>query len=181
MEDDGALEPFERGDGVGVGVARVDDDGLLHLTREVELRIEQPLLRVARRVVPEVIEADLTYGDRLLAGEQLAEPAEVVLLSGFVWMNADDGVHVVVRVGERERLVGPDGQDAGDARRSCPRDRSVIEHVEVRVCVDHTVRPRRSSSSSTVSGGSLRKSGLGSCNVWPGASSLGAQLPTHER
>ena len=69
-----ASEPRER---VVVGGARVDHDRLAELARERELRLEQPLLRVVRRVVAEVVEAGLADGDRLRVGEQRAELVEV--------------------------------------------------------------------------------------------------------
>ena len=115
--------------------------------------------------------------------EQLAELVEPVRvgLVGVVGVDAEGGVDAVVLLGERERLVR-----AGDAGRD--RDHAVdaggagsledlgrLVGVEVRVRVDHA----RPSSSSTIDSSSFLKSGVGSRSFWPGASSLGCQLPVH--
>ena len=78
VQDDGAVEAGERRERVVVGRARVDDDGLAELGGELELRGEEPLLRVGRRVVAEPVEPGLPHRDRLRMREQLAQLGEVV-------------------------------------------------------------------------------------------------------
>ena len=60
---------------VVVGRARVDDDRLAQLARERELLLEEPLLRVVRRVVAVVVEARLPDRDDLRMPEQRAQLA----------------------------------------------------------------------------------------------------------
>ena len=59
MEDDRPAEVLEEACRVLVGRARVDDDRLAQLLRQLELSRERAELRVARRVVAEVVEPDL--------------------------------------------------------------------------------------------------------------------------
>ena len=186
MEDDAAVVARERVERVGVGGARVDHDRLLEFRRDREHLLEQAELRVARRVVAEPVEAGLADRDRLRMAEQLAHLGDVGVgrPAGLVRVNAEDGEDAVVRVGELEGAAAAGGRraDSEDAVDACFGGAGddgcgiVVERVEVGVRVDH--RPSRASSSSTVSGGSLRKSGRGSCSVWPGGSSLGVQEPT---
>src|SRR3954453_7842118 len=166
VEHDGAVEGLERRLRVGVRGTGVDDDGLAELARELELAGEEPLLRVVRRVLAEVVEADLADPDGFRALRECTDLVEVVLLARLVRVDADDGVDAVVLRRELDGLGRPDREDPGDAGRGRPRDGALVDQVEGRVRVDH--RPRRSSSSCTVSGGSLRKSGFGSCSFWPG-------------
>src|SRR5437764_5240350 len=87
----------------------------LQLAREVELCGEQPLLRVVRRVVAEVVEPDLPDRDRLRALQQRADLLEVVLLARLMRVDADDRVDAVVRLGELDCVTGADRQDPRDA------------------------------------------------------------------
>ena len=106
----------ERGERVVVGGARVDDDGLPELGRELELLREEPLLRVARRVVAEPVEARLADRDRLRMREELAQRVDVVLgrVARLVRMETEDREDAVVRLGERAGC-------AGSPRRRCRR------------------------------------------------------------
>ena len=71
MHDDGAVEAGEDVGRIRVRVASVDDDRLAELRREVELRLEQLPLSVARAAVTEVVEPGLPHGDRLVVLEQV--------------------------------------------------------------------------------------------------------------
>ena len=93
-------------------------------------------------------------------------------------MDAHDREDAVVLRRELDGVGRSDRQDPRDTGGARTLDGALVEHVEVRVRVDH--RPRRSSSSCTVSGGSLRKRGFGSCSFWPGRSLLGAHEPAHD-
>ena len=93
---------------VVVGGARVDHDGLTELARERELRVEQPRLRVVRRVVAEVVEPGLADCDRLGMREQLAQLVEVAGLGRLVRMHAEAGVDaVLLRRRARASLARP--------------------------------------------------------------------------
>ena len=71
VQHDRPVEPLpEDGDGVLVRRAVVDHDGQLRLLREAELVDEQLRLRVARRVVAVVVEADLAEPDDLRVAEE---------------------------------------------------------------------------------------------------------------
>ena len=63
---------------VVVGGAGVDDDRLAGARRERELPVEEPLLRVVRRVVAEVVEPGLAHRDRLRMREQRPHLAHAV-------------------------------------------------------------------------------------------------------
>ena len=179
MQDDRALVPVERGERVVIGGARVDDDGLVELARELELRGEDTALRVARRVVAIPVEPGFSDGDRLRMRLQAPHLVEIAL-RGLVGMDADDREHVVEALGERDRLRHANGEDARHAclARACDDIRGIfVERVEMRVRVDHSM-PSLASSWAAVSGGSLRKSGVGSRRGRPDSSVLGAHVPT---
>ena len=70
----------------------MDHDRLAELVGERELPVEQPALRVVRRVVAEVVEAGLADRDRPVVREQLAqlvEAARVVVAAGLVRVDAE--------------------------------------------------------------------------------------------
>src|SRR5689334_1875457 len=105
-----------------VGSARVDHDRLARLSCEVELRLEEPALRIARRVVPEEVEPGLADGDRLRVVEQRTQLADALGLdpAGLVRVDAERRVDALVAFGEhkgrlRLRERGRDGDDAFDA------------------------------------------------------------------
>ena len=81
--------------------------GFAELGRELELRLEQAPLVVARGVLAEVVEAGLADRDGALVCEQLAQLVEAVGvgLVRVVRMDAEARVDAVVLLGERERLV----------------------------------------------------------------------------
>ena len=94
---------LEDGERVAVGVAVVDADGHVQLTREVELADEDAALEFApfRILFPVIVEADLADGDDLWHVRPARE--DVVLarghLKGFLRMDADAGVETVVGLG----------------------------------------------------------------------------------
>jgi len=171
VQDDRALEAGERSERVVVRGARVDDNGFPQLGGETELGLEHIPLRLGRCVIAVPVEADLPHRHDLSMPLEAADLVDIAR-RGFMRMNADDGVDVVEPVGEVDRLRGTDGEDAAHARRARACDdlgRILAERVEMRVCVDHDgSMPSRASSSAAVSGGSLRKSGVGSRSVRPG-------------
>ena len=108
MQDDRAREPGERGARVVVGRARVDHDRLAELGCQLELRREDPVLRLGRRVVAEPVEPDLPDGDRLrvaLEAAQLVDGGCVDAL-GLVRVDAEDRVDAR-RAPRRARARGP--------------------------------------------------------------------------
>ena len=185
-------KPAQHVGGVGFGVARVDDDRLAELGRELELRLEELPLAIARRPVAEVVEPGLPHGDRLLVLEQLAELVDPACLgiAGLVRVDPEGGEHLLVELGELERgprrldprADGDDPVDAGRARAADQRRRAVRARIEVRVGVDHSSAARfcirSSSAGTTTSGSSFLKSGFGFWSSCPAGSSLGDQLPT---
>ena len=183
VEHDGAVGAEQRGEGVVVGVARVDHDRLAELGRDLELGFEEAALVVVRRVLAEVVEAGLADRDGARVREQVAQLVEPVRvgLVGVVRVDAESGVDAVVLLGKRERLVAArdarrDGDHAVDADGARPlEDLGCVVGIEMRVSVDHA----RPSSSSTTDASSFLKSGTGSRSFWPGGSSLGCQRPIH--
>jgi hypothetical protein len=63
---------LEQRQGVGRGLARVDDDGLSQVASEPNEPREDLALRVTGRVIVVIIEADLTHGSHLGSARQLA-------------------------------------------------------------------------------------------------------------
>ena len=176
MHDDSAVEPGEDVGRVGVRVACMDDDGLAELGRELELRLEEAALPVARRAVAEVIEARLPHCHRSIVLGEVAQLVDAVRLrvAGLMRVDAERGEHLLVAVGQLERRsarvdAGAHGHDLLDADRACPADqrrRPVRTRVEVCVGVDHSgaaarASIRASSSGTTTSGSSFLNSGLG--------------------
>ena len=176
MHDDRAVEPGEHGGGVGVRVACMDDDGLAELGRELELRLEEAALPVARRAVAEVIEARLPHCDHSIVLGEVAQLADAIRLrvAGLVRVDAESGEHLLVELGQLERRsarvdAGAHGHDLLDADRACSPDqrrRPVRTRVEVCVGVDHSdvaarASIRASSSATTTSGSSFLNSGRG--------------------
>ena len=141
-------------------------------------------LRFARRMVAVIVEPDLADGDDLRMSGEALEDVEIELARRFMRMKAHHGVHAVVLLGDLERArprlrVRPDREDPRHTGSRRARDHAarIIECVEVRVGVDHAVS--RCSSSSTIPGSSLRKSGSGSFSFWPAERRLGSQTPIH--
>jgi len=172
---------------VGVGGSCVDHDRLSDVVCECELRLEQPLLRVVRGVVAEVVEAGLADRNRARVLQELAQLVEVGRRTGLVRMDPEGRVDALVRLGELERpaTAGDGGGDVDDARDAGAS--GALEYLggvvaEVRVGVDHAASALRirSSSSSTTESSSFRKSCRGSTNGWPGRRTLGSQLPVHD-
>jgi hypothetical protein len=83
-----------------LGLARVDDDGAAHVTREPDLAPEDLLLHVARRVVVVVVEAHLA--DRRDASREVAQLRLVRagVPRRLVRVDADRGPRRVERLGE---------------------------------------------------------------------------------
>lgn len=124
----------------------MDDRRLAGIGGDGEETVEKAALRVARRVVAEVVEAGLPHADRTRMGEERAHLAHVVVVdrAGLVRMDAEDRRDPGVPLGKLERATAAgdgraDGEDAADARVVCARDCrvGVVERVEVRVGVDH--------------------------------------------
>ena len=192
MQDDGArrcaASTVER---VVVGGARVDDDGLAGLARERELLLEERALRVARRVVAEVVEPRLADRDGLRVLEQRAQLVDVDArrLAGLVRVDperrrtrprARSAIASAARAPRRSSRPRPRASTPAARARSST---SAASSLEVRVRVDHSVDGvgHAASSSSTTESSSLRKSGLGSRSGWPGGSSLGCPAPDPAR
>ena len=186
-------KPAEHVGSVGLRVARVDDDRLAELGRDLELSLEELPLAITGRPVAEIVEPGLPHRDRLLVLEQLAEVLDPACLgiARLVRVDPEHGEHLLVELGELERgprrldsrADGDDPVDPGRARAPDERRRPVRARVEVRVGVDHSSAARffmrSSSSGTTTSGSSFLKSGLGFFSSWPAGSSLGDQLPIH--
>ena len=135
---------------VVVGRARVDDDRLAGLACELELRVEQLLLRRVRRVVAEVVEAGLADGDRArdARAARAARRAQVERRArGLVRVDAEARVDAVARLGARERAprarrcVVATSIDAGRRRRS--RARSSTSAASSPRCAWVSITPRR--------------------------------------
>ena len=191
VQNDRAVEAFESGGGLLVGVARVDDDRLAEVSRELELPGEEIALPVARRVVAVEVEPGLADGDRTRVAEQLAELVEpgCVVIRGLVRVDAEGGPDSVVSPGEVERRAArvepradrDDALHAGLAGPPQDQIRRIRARVEVRVGVDHWAASILASSSATTrSGSSFLKSGTGSPTGCPGRIRLGAHSPTHD-
>src|SRR5204862_737016 len=119
------------------------DDRHAELGGEGELALEQHALRLARRVVAEVVEAGLADRDRTVVAEQAPQLAEICGRARFVWMDAEAGIDPFVSGRQRERF-GRLGHGGGDDDHSVDtRAARTIEHrrglggIEVRVGVDH--------------------------------------------
>ena len=196
MHDDRAVEAGEDVGRVGVRVARVDDDGLAELGRELELRLEEAALPVARRVVAEVVEAGLPDCDRSVVLEQ----ARAARRRATPRRRRPDAGRCRARRtpprgGRRARAplgtsrcpvptVTIRSTPAARARRISADGRSA--HASRCAWVSITPAARRPAPASgraprrrRCSGSSFLNSGLGFGSAWPGASSLGAQLPIH--
>ena len=127
-----------------VGGSCVDHDGLARVARECELRVEEFLLSLPRRVVAVVVKPGLADGDGLRVREQLAELVEVARLSRLVRMHAETRVDAVLLLGARKRCAGrcDRGRNVDHARHADrPRSREHLGRVvaQVRVRVDHAV------------------------------------------
>ena len=96
-----ALEPPAR---VVIRRPCVDDHRLAGVSRDGELPVEEPLLQIVGRVIAEVVEARLPYGD-CPGCPSSAQLVDVLGLAttGLVRMNPECGVDAFVRVRELER------------------------------------------------------------------------------
>src|SRR5215211_6620240 len=93
VQDDGALEAFERLRRLVRGRARMNDDGFAELGRQLEVALEELALAVMRRVVAVEVEPGLADRDGALVAEELAELVEVlrVLLGSLMGMDPKRG------------------------------------------------------------------------------------------
>src|SRR5207302_3028492 len=73
VQDDGAVEAFERRRGLRVGGARVHDNRLPQLGGDLELALEEPPLRVPRGVIAEEVEPGLADRDRALVAKEATQ------------------------------------------------------------------------------------------------------------
>ena len=177
---------------VVVGGARVDDDRqLAELGCELELRLEEPPLRVARRVVAVVVEAGLADGDDASdarAARELGERRRRV--AGLVRVDAE-------RRRRRRRA-----RSASSSARLAPT-RSSVPTVTIRVdagfararghgcrrsssasrCACVSITPASSTAELVVDdpGIELPEERLGLAKLLPGGSSLGCQRPDPAR
>ena len=69
MHDHGSIEAAQHVGSVGLRVARVDDDRLAELGRDLELSLEELPLAITRCPVAEIVEPRLPDGDHLLVLE----------------------------------------------------------------------------------------------------------------
>ena len=137
----------ERGDGVVVGGARVDDERLAGLARELDLGEERALLVGARRAVAVVVEAGLPDRAAARVLRELGELGRrrVVEALGAVGVAAEGGVDLLEALGGGERGaaalgVHADREDAVHARLAGGGHQLVLGRrpvVEVGVGVDH--------------------------------------------
>ena len=93
----------------------MDDDRELELLREPQVLLEEPRLRLARRVVAVVIEPRLAHRHGTIVHEQLAELVQPLRVGrvGIVRMNAERRVHT--RLPRRQGRAPP-----CTSRRPCP-------------------------------------------------------------
>jgi hypothetical protein len=150
VHDDGdvARAVRENGERVVLRRARVDDDRLPELARQVDLCLERAPLVVMRRVVAVVVEAGLADRDHLRVRGRLPDRLDLPRLEAGrrVRVTTHDRVDLVVRVGKSERRADAIVIDADrrDAREAVPLHVAFLAHVEVTVGVDHG-RPRLTS------------------------------------
>ena len=149
---------------------------------ELELRVEEPPLRIVRGVVAEVVEPGLPHGDGALvaraapgarrSGRRPGRPPRADGCRGSRRHPGGYGVSSSVRAPSTIVVETAITRSTPTSAARASTSGASLE-VEMRVGVDHA----RLSSSSTIDASSLRKSGIGSSSVWPGGSSLGCQLP----
>ena len=123
MEDDGAVEGGERTRRLVLRGPRVDDDRLAELQGQGQLPLEELALSFVRGIVAVEVEAGLTYRDRALVSQQLAQLGEAsrVLVAGLVRVDPEGRVHllVLVREGERRAARGDSRANGDDPRDAC--------------------------------------------------------------
>lgn len=121
-----------------VGVPLVQEDRLADAGRERELPCEGASLRVARRIVPEVVEAALSDRDDLWRERELRKLRGGIVgeLVGMVRVDAGGGEqHAGLRARELHRLRaawhrGAGHEHLGDARGARARDHGIAIDVE---------------------------------------------------
>ena len=119
----GGARLANHGPGVILGVASVNDQGLVDFRRESNLRRERGTLRLPRRIVVMVVEAALPYRDSGIA-KQLAQARYVTLgkeSCRVVWMDAGGREYkpgMLGRVLSRARRCGERFTDANYRQRA---------------------------------------------------------------
>src|SRR5260370_5200857 len=106
VEDAGAAVIFPQDlHRVGPGFPRVDHDGLAGVPRQLELADEDRLLRLARREIVMVIEANLSERQDFRMRQQIAQAIEALVhrLGSVVRMHPDGGIEKRGTVGQPDR------------------------------------------------------------------------------
>src|SRR5208337_5018038 len=100
-EAGGLPDFFEEAEAIVPSIAAMDDDGELGGVREFHLLAEDALLNVARGVIVEVVQADLSPGDDFGMLGKLGQSVEMRRgdFLRLVGMDADRGVDPVVGFG----------------------------------------------------------------------------------
>ncbi len=80
---------FENGQAIGPRVAAMDDDRFLRGAGNFQLTAENPRLHLARRMIVEIIEADLTDSEKTRMARQFFEMREMRIASRD-WLRADE-------------------------------------------------------------------------------------------
>ena len=172
VEDDAAVEAGERGERVGVGGARVDDDGLPQSRRR---------RRAARRTERAARRAARSRGTSRARSPPPRPPSDARAAraprrrrrrsrAGLVRVDAEDREDAVVRSASSSARRQPATSVPTVRMRVTPASRARAttsagssSSASRCACVSITLlEPSRASSSAAVSGGSLRKSGRGS-------------------
>src|SRR5215207_8817549 len=140
----------------------MNDERLPELHGELGLSTEEGELRLARCVVPVVVESRLADGDRLRMGEKSPQLGEVALvaLPRVVRVQAEGCVDALLGLADGERLatradVRPHRDDAGDPgfARAGEHSRDIaVAGVEVRVRVDQAAAVDSTRGKSGVAG-----------------------------
>ncbi len=109
----------------------MDHDRLAELRGELELRVEEPPLPLARRPVAKVVEPRFADRNRPFALEELTQLADArgLGIAGLVRVDAERGEHLLVQLRELERRAArldarADRDDPIDSRRPSTADES---------------------------------------------------------
>jgi len=155
VQDHATVETGQHCCGVLVSSPRVDNHRFAEFGSPLQLRLEDAVLLVARRVVPIEVETDLTDRDDTVVDE-IAQIGERLIFGGLMRVNSKRHEHAPVRPGKRARRARrlQPGADRDHSRhtglaRAGEGGGCIVKRIEVRMRIDHT-------------GSSFLKSGVGS-------------------